>query len=134
MGITLSETVTPVRFTQPQTSFATDVELPPEVSHAWLLREVKRVVREQLGNVRIVGPVGAEPRTVLYAHGQPLNWNEAAEQVFHLELRCVEELCVFAITREQDGARLNRQGMLFPDMPLQQWREIVRETTLALYR
>lgn len=132
--ITLHETVTPVRFTQPQTSFTTDVDLPPEVSHNWLLQEVKEALREQVGNLRVVGPVGAEPRTILYSRGEPRNWNEASEQVFHLALRCVEGLCVFAITREHGGARFNRQGVLFPDMPVQQWREIVRDTTLALYR
>jgi serine/threonine protein kinase len=134
LGITLSETVTPVRFTKPQTSIVADVELPPEVSHAWLVREVKHVLRDEVGNVRIVGPVGAEPRTVLYAYGEPRNWNEASEQIIHLALRCVEGLCVFAITREVDGARVNRQGTLFPDMALQQWREIIRDTTVSLYR
>lgn len=134
LGIMLSETVTPIRFTPPQTSFTADVEVPPEVSRSWLVREVKQALREQIGQVHILGPVGAEPRTVLYAHGVPRSWNEAPEQVIHLELRCVEGMCVFAITREQDGARRNRQGVMFPDMPFQQWREIVRETTLSLYR
>jgi hypothetical protein len=51
-----------------------------------------------------------------------------------MALRCVEGLCVFAISREQAGARFHRQGMLFPDMTLQQWQDIVHSTTLALYR
>lgn len=134
LGITLSETVTPVRFTKPQTSIAADVELPPEVSRAWLLREVKHVLHEELGNMRVLGPVGTDPRTVLYANGAPRGWNEGPEQIFHLTLRCGEGLCVFAITRERDGARDNRQATLFPDMPLHQWQEIVRDTTLSLYR
>lgn len=133
LGITLSETVTPVRFTQPKTSFTADIELPRGISRSWLVEEVKSALREQLGNVRVVGPVGADPRTVLYSQGEPRNWNEASEQAFNLALRCVEQLCVFAITREDDGAHVNRQGVLFADMSFQQWREIVRDTTLALY-
>lgn len=134
LSVALSETVTPVRFTKPEASINATVALPPEVSKTWMVHEVKRVLREQVGNVRIVGPVGAEPRTISYAHGEPRRWNEAPEQIFHLALRCVEGLCVFVITREEAGVRTNRQGMLFPDMAFQQWREIVRETTLSLYR
>ncbi len=134
LGIALNETVTPVRFTEPQTRFTADIDLPPEVSDTWLLREVKQALRDELGNVRIVGPVGADPRTILYVHGEPYRWNVAAEQIFHTTLHCIEDMCVFSITREEDGERLNRQGIVFPDMPFQQWREIVRETTLSLFR
>jgi len=134
LAITLHETVTPVRFTQPRTSFTADITLPPEISRAWLVQEVKEALRQQVGNLRVVGPVGAEPRTILYSRGEPRNWNESSEQLFHLALRCVDQMCVFAITRDHEGTRLNRHGVLFPDMPLRQWREIVRDTTLALYR
>ena len=60
-----------------------------------MVHEVKRVLREQVGNVRIVGPVGAEPRTISYAYGEPRRWNEAPEQIFHLALRCVDWVTTF---------------------------------------
>ncbi|HEY6131813.1 MAG TPA: serine/threonine-protein kinase [Halioglobus sp.] len=131
--VALHSTVTPVRFAEPQATVSADIELPPEISRTWLLAEVKEVLSGRLDNLKIVGSVGAGPRTILYSRGEPKNWREAPEQVFRMALRCVEGLCVFAISREQAGARFNQHGVLFPDMSLQQWRDIVRSTTLALY-
>jgi hypothetical protein len=51
-----------------------------------------------------------------------------------ITLHCAGNLCVFSIDREQSGSRLNRQGILLPDMSMQQWRDIVRSTTFSLYR
>ncbi len=129
----MHSTVTPVRFAQPLTSVGPDIELPLEVSRTWLVEEVKQALRGALPICRYVGPVGAEPRTTLYSGGEPKPWRESPEQAFQMALRCVEGLCVFAISREQAGARFHQQGVLFPDMSLQQWRDIVHNTTLALY-
>jgi eukaryotic-like serine/threonine-protein kinase len=126
-------TVTPVRFAQPLASVGPDIELPPEISRPWLIEEVKQALRGRFTNLQVIGPVGAEPRTVLYSGGEPRNWPESPEQVFQMALRCVEGLCVIAISREQAGASFHRQGVLFPDMSLQQWQDIVHSTTLALY-
>jgi serine/threonine protein kinase len=131
--ITLQRTVTPVRFELPVASVAADIELPPEISRTWLVQEVKQILSERLGALRVVGTVGAPPRTTFYSGGEPTNWNETSELGIQIALRCIEGLCVFAISREQSGARFSRQGILFPDMSLQQWRDIVRSTTLALY-
>jgi len=133
LGIALHKTVTPVRFAAPQTSIGQDIELPLEVSRTWLVEEVKRALRERFVNLKVLGPVGEEPRTILYSRGEPKNWRESPEQAFQIALRCIEGLCVFAISREQAGARFQQQGVLFPDMSLQQWQDIVRHTTLALY-
>jgi serine/threonine protein kinase len=133
IAITVRDRVSPVRFSPPQASVKEGTALPPGITQTWLLREVKQVLSEQLRNMRVVGVVGASPKTILYSDGEPENWNEAPEQEFQLALRCGEGLCVFAISREQDGTRFNQQSVLFPDMSLQQWRDIVRATTLALY-
>jgi hypothetical protein len=134
VGLTLHNAVTPVRFGRPYITATENTALRPDVSQTWLVEEVKSVLRERLGNMRVVGPVGAEPRTVYYSGGEPKNWNESTEQVFQLALRCSEDLCVFSLSREQQGVKISRQGVLFPDMSVMQWREIIRETTLALYR
>jgi serine/threonine protein kinase len=134
VGRTLHNTVTPVRFGQPYITATEDISLHREVSRTWLVEEVKSVLRERLGYMRVVGPVGADPRTVFYSGGEPKNWNESTEQVFQIALRCIEDMCVFSLSREQRGVRVFRQGVLFPDMSLKQWREIIRETTLALYQ
>jgi eukaryotic-like serine/threonine-protein kinase len=134
LALALHSTVTPVRFAQPLTSIGADIELPLEVSRTWLVEEVKQALSGRFANLQVVGPVGAAPRTTLYSGGEPKPWRESPEQLFQIALRCVEGLCVFAISREQAGARFHRQGMLFPDMTLQQWQDIVHSTTLALYR
>jgi hypothetical protein len=41
---------------------------------------------------------------------------------------------VFAISRQEAGDRFHRQGLLLPYMSIRQWQDVVRDTTLALYR
>ena len=130
--LTLQSRVTPIGFALPITSVSAEMELLPDISPAWLVQEVKKALAEQLGRLRVIGPVGAVPRTTLYSAGEPPNWNEAAELHIQISLHCAANLCVFAIHREQSGSRSNQQGILFPDMSMQQWRDIVRSTTLAL--
>jgi hypothetical protein len=98
------------------------------------VQEVKNALAEQLGRLRVIGPVGAVPRTTYYSAGEPTNWNEAPELGIQISLHCAVNLCVFAIHREQSGSHSNQQGILFPDMSMQQWRDIVRSMTLALFR
>ncbi len=133
LGIVVHNTVTPVRFALPQTSIGQDIELPQDVSRTWLVEEVKRALRGRFAHLKVLGPVGAEPRTAFYSAGEPKNWRESPEQAFQIALRCIEGLCVFAISREQAGTRFHQQGVLFPDMSFQQWQDIVHNTTLALY-
>jgi hypothetical protein len=87
---------------------------------------------ERIGPVRVTGPIGATPVTTLYADPALRDSREPAERV-QLVLRCVELLCVFAVTRSAEGLQANQQALLFPDMSAQQWRDIVRTTTMALY-
>jgi hypothetical protein len=131
--LTLQSRVTPIGFALPITSVSAEMELLPDISPAWLVQEVKNALAEQLGRLRVIGPVGAVPRTTYYSAGEPTNWNEAPELGIRISLHCAANLCVFAIHREQSGLRVNQQGILFSDMSMQQWRDIVRSTTLALY-
>jgi hypothetical protein len=89
---------------------------------------------EKLGHIRVIGPIGAFPITILYSRGEPENWNEAADMEVDMGLHCFEKLCVFTVGREQAGARFSERGILFTDMSVREWEEIVRDTTLALYR
>ena len=132
--MTMQSRVTPIVFALPITSISPEMELLPDISRVWLVQEVTEALAEQLRRVRIIGPVGAAPRTTVYSAGEPTNWNEAPELAVQITLHCAGNLCVFSIDREQSGSRLNRQGILLPDMSMQQWRDIVRSTTLALYR
>lgn len=131
--IALQSAVTPVRFDEPETTVGPGMELPREVSRTWLLRQVRQVLTEELGNVKVVGPVGAVPDTTLYSQGKPKDKWLQPEQAFQIALRCVDGLCVFAISREQSGAHFEQQAVLLSDMSIRQWQDIVRSTTLALY-
>ena len=132
--IALRNTVTPVQFNKLQTSFHGAGRFPGNISRDWIVERVRDAVAEQLGPIRVIGKTGAYPVTVLYASGQPDNWNEAAAVTVDMALRCFESVCVFTVGREQAGERTSERGVLLADMPVQEWREVVRDTTLALYR
>ena len=126
--------VTPIRFDQPDTSFPSGIHVPREISDRWLLRQVKAALGEQLGSFKVVGEVGAPPETALYPQGKPRERWQDPEQAFQIALRCVDELCVFIISREQAGDRSYRQSVLLPDMAVTQWREVIQATTHSLYQ
>ena len=107
--------------------------LPAEISAPWLVREVIGGVRERLGPVRVSGPIGASPVTTISSRDFGRDSVAAPDEQLELGLRCVELLCVFAVTRTFGEQQANGQAVLFPDMSLQQWRNIVRSTTAALY-
>ncbi len=90
-------------------------------------------MREQLGPLQVAGPIGATPVTTLYADPALRAPNQLAQERVQLGLRCVELLCVFAVSRSWQGQQTNQQAVLFADMSAQQWRDIVRTTIRALY-
>jgi serine/threonine protein kinase len=129
----LKNRATPIYFEQPVTTITADITLPPEVSRTWLVETVKQTLAEQLGNLYVLGFVGAEPVTTLYTDPSTDKRPSEPEQVFQIGLRCFEDLCVFNVDREDAGVRFNQQGLLYPDMSVEQWHDVVRSTTLALY-
>jgi len=121
---------TPIYFDEPLLRLGADSELPDQISSDWLVGEVKRALREELGPIHVLSPTGAERSDTLYASG---DLPPEPEERLQLSLRCIEGLCVFAASRERAGVHSNQQALLFPDMPVQQWRDIVHSTTRALY-
>lgn len=134
MGVALYSRVALIQFEEPSISFSAPVVVPQGMNRQWLLGEVKAALGEQLGELYVIGPVGAGKATTLYSESAQQNLPSHPDQVFKTGLRCVEDLCVFAIIREQDGKVFNRQGVMFADMSLQQWQDIVRTATRALYK
>jgi hypothetical protein len=126
--------VTPVRFAEPVTSMAGGTYPPGPVSSYWLVGQVKAALGEQLGSIRVMGPVGSVPESEVWAGGRPLGLWARSEQSFQLALNCIQGLCVFAISREEEGDRFHRQSVLLPEMTVREWRDVVRDTTLALYQ
>ncbi len=124
---------TRVHIEAPVVRLAAGAQLPGEISGRWLVAEVSAAMRERLGPVRVSGPVGATPVTTLYADPARRQPQGPAPEQLRLDLRCVDLLCVFAVTRNWQGRQANQQAVLFPDMSVQQWRDIVHTTTRALY-
>ena len=133
ISLGLSPAETRIHIDAPVVRLAREVQLPRDVSGHWLVEEVTRAVSERLGPLRVTGPVGATPVTTLYADPTMRELQALPAEEMQLDLRCQQLLCVFAVSRTAQGQQANRQAVLFPDMSLEQWREIVRSTTLALY-
>jgi len=124
--------VTPVRFSEPITEFGGNPAVPYEVSPHWLLGQVKAVLDEQWGRTRIIGHVGVQLDTNVYAKPwSPGRWATLA-QAIDVTLRCERVVCVFAITRQQGSQEFRQQTVLLADMPLRQWRHVVRDTTRSV--
>jgi tRNA A-37 threonylcarbamoyl transferase component Bud32 len=123
-----------VHIAAPTLGFAGNVELPEAISSRWLVEQVASVVNERLEPIWITGPPGVPPHPVIstreYAgETRPDN----ADEQLQFGLRCMDMLCVFAVSRNWQGRQVNEQTVLFADMSEQQWRDIVRSTTMALY-
>ncbi len=128
----LQRGATPVYIEQPLLQVHADIRLPPGVSAAWLVETALVAVREELGPVAPSGP-GAPRGTTLYSPGVMPPQPKLGEQL-HIGLRCTAALCVYAIRREPGGVSGFRQAILFPDMPVEQWVQLIQSATTALYR
>jgi hypothetical protein len=135
--IALQGRTTGVYIDEPLLRFSTDIDIPPEVSSHWLVAQVKLALGDQLGEIYVTGPPGGNASAEVYSRdsgdsggGQQGSTGERLQ----LALRCVADLCVFGVTRGQGEEQHTRQGLLFPDMPLSQWRDVVHGTTRALFQ
>jgi len=131
--LTLPPNPTRVHIEAPVLQLDAGAELPAEVSGRWLVEEVSEAMREQLGPLLVTGPIGATPVTTLYGDPALREPPEPPTERLQLGLRCIDLLCVFAVTRNSGGRQANQQAVLFADMSSRQWRDIVRTTTRALY-
>jgi tRNA A-37 threonylcarbamoyl transferase component Bud32 len=136
MGLVYAASLPPaptnVHISAPVVRVAAGAEMPVGISSRWLVEKVTGAMRERLGPLQVTGPIGATPVTTLYAD-PVLREPGSPAQELHLGLRCVDLFCVFAVTRNWQGQQANQQAVLFPDMSVQQWSDIVRTTTLALF-
>ena len=123
-----------VYFHEPLLRVTADIDIPVEVSSAWLVKEVQHALSEHLGTLRVVGSVGAIPATTLYASGIAQHPSAEPDERLQITLRCVADFCLLLITREQAAARATQQAVLLPDMTVRQWRDALRSATLALFQ
>jgi eukaryotic-like serine/threonine-protein kinase len=133
LAISQQPTRTRVHIEAPTLRLDTEAALPEEISGRWLVEQVALAAGEQVGPMQLTGPPGIPlAPTALSARPEQPQLAPVQEQL-QFGLRCIDLMCVFAVTRNWDGQRANQQAVLFPDMPAEQWRDIVRSTTRALY-
>jgi tRNA A-37 threonylcarbamoyl transferase component Bud32 len=132
--IAVQDRETFIHIDEPLMRLSGDIDLPREVSSRWLVEEVKLALNDQLGALHVTGPVGATRSKTLYASGNEDNLPREPEEQLQIALRCTGGLCVFAINREHAAQHYYQQGVLLPDMPINQWRDIIRSTTNGLFQ
>jgi len=124
-----------VHIAEPELALGAGVQLPAGFTARWLVEQVVRVVEDQLAPVYFTGAVGVPPRTTLST--ADLNAQAAAPsegERLRLTLRCIDLLCVLAIQRRWQGRELDQRALLYPDLPVERWRDTVREAAASLYR
>jgi len=136
VALVLNRWPTAVYVEEPQIRVNGAVELPGEISPSWLARETLESVRAGLGPLKPTGPGAPLQTRILYAPGAAAEHkrDRVPAERLAIGLRCSEELCVYSITRERRNGGEQRQVVLFPDMPLDQWRRLMRGAVLSLYR
>ncbi len=123
----------PVHIGEPMLRLEAGVELPRGLSRDWLVAQVRGALDQRLGGVHVTGPFGERGDLTLYLDGEGISPPPPALERVAIELRCPESFCVLDVIRERQGERGERQAVLFPDMSLERWGDIVRATTAALY-
>jgi hypothetical protein len=125
---------TRVHIEQPVLRVAADMHLPPDISDRWLVETMKQGVTEELGELHVSGPLGATPVTTVSVRGELEGAAALPCEQLYIGLRCAAQLCLVDVSREHAGAYVTAQVVLFPDMPVRQWRESVLNATRGLYK
>ncbi|NND68453.1 MAG: serine/threonine protein kinase [Halioglobus sp.] len=126
--------VTPVQFAPPHLELSGDIRLPRELSGPWLLDEFKTALREEIGQVHVIGEVGADPQTTVYSPNATPEWPTVPDEVFSVSLSCDATLCVLDLHRAAQDERRSAQGLLLSGMSSERWRDTVRARVKDLYR
>ncbi|MEM8561902.1 MAG: serine/threonine-protein kinase [Pseudomonadota bacterium] len=121
-----------VHINAPRLQLGAEASLPQQIDSLWLVDSVIEAVRERRGHVRITGPIGATPVTSFSTRSTVES--QVPVESLSLGLRCDSTFCVLVQSRELQGSQTYAQAILFPDMPLEQWRNIIHASTLELYR
>ncbi len=124
-----------VHIAEPELAVAAGVQLPAGFTARWLVEQVARVVEDRLAPVYFTGAAGVPPQATLST--ARLSAREAAGTAdgerLQLTLRCIDLLCVLAIRRHWQDRERDQRTLLYPDLPVERWRDAVREVTASLY-
>lgn len=126
--------VTPVAFAEPVTEVASGTVLPRGLSRDWLVERVRDAVAEQLGNIEVLGSVGAFPATTFYSAAAAPPVAAKADETFAISLRCDDAFCLAVISRKTALGLSSEHVALFPDMPLAQWEAAIQKATRAVFQ
>jgi len=126
-----------VRIEVPDFHVDTAAELPKEISSRWLVGEIEKAMTDQLAKVSVEGGLAARANRTFYSKGLSAGPDYDRESVplrIFSELRCVDQLCLLVLAIEKEGLRMTGQEAIFTNMPIAQWNEAVRSSTLALLK
>lgn len=123
-----------VAFSEPVIDIDSTHGFPDELSRKWLIEEVRAVVQEQLGDIVVAGDVGVWESRPLYSQSAMPKKPAVPSEEYAVSMRCEASLCMVRISRVTQGVRGTEQALLFADMPVDEWREVIRSTARALFR
>jgi len=131
--IGLRDTGREVLIGQPSLQVASDLDLPSEISAAWLLRQVQQALTEGVDGIQVV--VAGEEAAARVLNASAVQAGPYAyDERLQVQLRCVDSLCVITLTRDFAAQQRQEQAVLLRGMPIGQWRDSLRGAATALYR
>jgi len=103
--------------------------VPSEISRSFLAELVRDEVERHAGGAAVSGAAGQR----VYRAGATALDGDPGEKLLP-GLRCSEVFCLFILQRLVGEQSESRQVLFFPEQPLEQWRQSVREAVVGLYR
>jgi len=126
---------TPVVIEAPFLEMTTAAELPEEISARWLAGEIEIAVGDQHGRIAVDGGLAATQNKTFYSRGVVAGSGRAGGNALlrvQSKLHCADQLCLFAVVLKKDGQQFIEREVIIANMPVSQWSDIVRSTTMAL--
>ncbi len=131
--IGLHSAAVPVRFEEPVMRYDVPATLPGALSTRWLIDELKLAVTRQVGSLRVLGHVGAQPRTTLYSPNSRPSSDSLPAHEFSMTVHCLAPFCLLSLSRAEDGIRYSAQAVVPPGSSLEDWRSAVHSAAGGLF-
>ena len=133
LSLYLFKGATSIHIERPLLQIEANTELPEELSSDWLVNETLAALRMQLGDIAPKGPGAGVQESTFYSPSAEQARPRPPQETLQIGLRCHSGLCVYGVTRECGDETGYQQAVMFPDMSLSQWRQLIRSAIEALY-
>ena len=116
----------------PSFIIATEAELPKELSPAWLVVEIERVLSLRTKSTVVIG--SQVPRAFVSKDISAVSHEQRHQSDLHLlpQLHCVDDLCLLELVLEKGGEKFYQQKLIFSSMPIARWSDGVQSATRVL--